>query len=247
MSSNPFDPGSASDSSVGHSGRDGDAPAVELQLGPILQRCLEIFQNNPGIVLGSILLPLIPSFLIFGADLLLQTSIELSEDEFIRLMLELVSSGLSILSWLIGVFFLLGQVEIYIGLARGQDVDLNMLVGGGPRFLWGVFASFLMAIISTLGCCLLIVPGIIAGMGLQFTIYALVDQDLGPLEALSESWRLTEGYKLTLFLFNFVVVCCFLGLFCVTMGIGALVAWPVIALMPAVMYHSLVYYQDEAF
>lgn len=244
MSSNPFDPGSASENP---NGGEGDAPAVEMEVGALFNRCLEIFQNNPGIILAAILLPVIPAVLLGGADVAVQLSMDMSEDEGTKLLLSLASLGLSLTSTLVSLFFSLGQISIFLGLVRGEEVDLNMLVSGGPYYLGGLVASLLLGIAVFSGTLLCIVPGIILWAGLQFTLYALVDRDLGPVEALSESWNLTEGFKLTILLINIVVIVGLLVFSCITMGIGYFVAVPVLSLMQAVMYHSLVSQRNGQF
>ena len=83
-------------------------------------------------------------------------------------------------------------------------------------------------------------------VGLQFGLYVLVDQGAGPVEALKESWRLTDGYKITVFLVNTLFSVGVVAFSCVTLGLMPAIAAPVLALTQAVMYHSLVHIQGPA-
>ena len=106
-------------------------------------------------------------------------------------------------------------------------------------FARGVGVAILMALITALGFFALIIPGIIAGIGLQFALYCLVDRDLGVVESLTESWALTDGNKVTIFLINLLIGITGLLFACVTLGFGYILIVPVLSLVQAVMYQSL--------
>lgn len=63
-----------------------------------------------------------------------------------------------------------------------------------------VGANILMLLAVVAGLILLIVPGIIVGIALSFTLYLVVDKGLGPVAAFKQSWTLTKGNRWTLFL-----------------------------------------------
>jgi uncharacterized membrane protein len=74
-------------------------------------------------------------------------------------------------------------------------------------------------------------------------MFALVDQDLGPLESLRESWRLTDGHKLTLFVVYIVMGILALGVTCLTCGIGYFAVLPILSLAQGVIYHALMHHK----
>ena len=61
-------------------------------------------------------------------------------------------------------------------------------------------ATVLTGLIVVIGLILLIVPGVIAAMMLLFVKFIVVDRNLGPIEALKESARMTKGHRMSLFL-----------------------------------------------
>ncbi len=140
-----------------------------------------------------------------------------------------------VLSSLVDLFFGLGLARIGINLVSGKDADVSMLFGEGRKLLPMAAASIMYYAMVLVGLILLIVPGIY--LALRFSQYgvAIVDKDLGPIESLQYSARLTEGNKMNLFglyLLCFLVVLA--GLLALLVGLIA--ALPVVYLAPYVAY-----------
>jgi uncharacterized membrane protein len=99
-------------------------------------------------------------------------------------------------------------------------------------------ASLLTGIIVVIGFILLIVPGIFAMIVFAFTTYLVIDRNLGPIEALKESARLTKGHRwLLLGLFFLVLLINILGAICLLVGL--LVTIPVTSMAIIHAYRSL--------
>ncbi len=91
------------------------------------------------------------------------------------------------------------------------------------RYLGTSVVSFLAVIV---GLILLIVPGIIIGLALSFTLFLVIDKGLGPINAFKQSWKLTKGNRWKLFLLSLA----FLGiniLGMLALLVGLLVTVPV--------------------
>lgn len=114
------------------------------------------------------------------------------------------ANGLTIVLGLID--FLVIQMLVGMGLVNFglkahdgiQNVQLRDLWRPAHYFSY-VAATIVVAIIVTIGFVLLIVPGVIAAIGLMFTPYLVVERGLAPIAAIKESWRMTEGKKVKLF------------------------------------------------
>ncbi|EKD96462.1 MAG: hypothetical protein ACD_24C00035G0005, partial [uncultured bacterium] len=68
-----------------------------------------------------------------------------------------------------------------------------------------LLGSLLYGAIVMIGLLLLIVPGIILAVKYQYLMYLVIDEELGPLEALGKSGRITNGNKFNLFIWGLVM------------------------------------------
>lgn len=150
----------------------------------------------------------------------------------------LITSIMSVLSALIGLFIELGLVTFSI---RSHDsvekVSLYDFWNPAPflRYLGG---QILLGLIVIIGIILLIVPGVIAALGLMFTPYLIIERNRGPIEALKESWRITMGHKKELFFFMLALIGInILGL--LALVVGLLVSVPVSMLAMVHVYRKL--------
>ena len=113
---------------------------------------------------------------------------EAGVDEVVVLVLViLVQLVFGFVNWFVQTWFGLGLVKVYLKAARDQEPSVGDLFSVGPFFLAGLVASLLAGLAQFAGFLLLIIPGIIIALGLFFYKYAIVDQDLGPIECLKES------------------------------------------------------------
>jgi uncharacterized membrane protein len=106
-----------------------------------------------------------------------------------------------------------------------DTADLSLL--WHPRPFWKYLgASILLALAVTVGFVLLIVPGIILGLMFMFATFVVIERELGPIEAMGESNRITRGHKWQLFGFVLLLVLInLLGL--LALVVGLLVSIPV--------------------
>ena len=90
---------------------------------------------------------------------------------------------------------------------RGRKADFSQCLGVGAA---NILTAFVIAIITTtgvvLGMLLLLVPGIILGLAWSVALPAAVVEKLNPLEALSRSWRMTDGHRGAILLLGLLYV-----------------------------------------
>lgn len=123
----------------------------------------------------------------------------------------------SVASLLLGSFFGVGLLRIFITAARGQPPAFDQLFSGGDR--WGAYlgTQLLYGLAVTVGFVLLIVPGVILALGLSQSLYICVDQGKGPVDSLRESWEMMKGHKVNFLGFSIVSV------FVIMLGVLALI------------------------
>lgn len=147
---------------------------------------------------------------------------------FLNLLINLAGSVISIL-------VSIGSIAISLKVYDGQPVTYAGLFSRRHLFWRYLGATIVYTILIMVGFVLLIVPGVIFLVKYQFALYAIVDRGVGITDAFNTSARLTNGVKGKLFVFDLALFAVLL-LGVVALGIGLLVAWPVVLMATAYMY-----------
>lgn len=120
----------------------------------------------------------------------------------------------------------------------GEKVSFGQLWGQFGKVLSFLVTQIFVVFIVILGLLLFIIPGIIWGIKYSFVPYIMADKKVGPMEALKQSGAITQGVKWKLLVFNIVM-----GLVMVAgvlaLGVGVLVALPVITIAQGYVYRKL--------
>lgn len=145
---------------------------------------------------------------------------------------------LMLVGYLIQGFFAVGLARMALNASRTGMCSFGDAFSGGSRFLPYMGMWFLAMFGISLGLVVFIVPGVILALGLWMGRWYLVDQQLGPIEALKASWTATDGHKGNLFLLYLLggllgvagaMACC----------VGIFPAQAVILLAEAIVYQRL--------
>jgi hypothetical protein len=93
-----------------------------------------------------------------------------------------------------------GAAYAWLRAVRGErpEVD-NLFEPFRSYWLKAVLANILLEIVLVVGFLLLIIPGIFLSVRLAFVPFLVVDEGLGPIEALTESFNRTTSYGWTIF------------------------------------------------
>ncbi|HKY15518.1 MAG TPA: hypothetical protein VJM33_11390, partial [Microthrixaceae bacterium] len=151
-------------------------------------------------------------------------------------------------AWLAGIVF---QLFFMVALLAGSYFIIRAalaLTGGrdlttGEIFDMGHFVPFLLvslvvAIITSIGFILCVIPGLIAWFLLFFSQYYAADRGMGVGESLSASYNIMKENIGTMVLFFLASMAAYIvgAILC---GIGLLVAVPVIIIATAYMYRTM--------
>ncbi len=192
-----------------------------LPIGDCIKFGWETFKRRPWILIGAFALVILVSAI---------PSILTPHPEVVQGQPPPPPSPFAIVMGLIGIV-----VNILVGLGlttfflRAHDRISGVTIGDlwNPEPVWRFIGAELLAfLIIFVGLLLLVVPGIIASLGLGFTPYVVVDRGLGPVESLKESWRITNGNKWRILLFGLAL----LGINIIgvlLLGIGVLASAPI--------------------
>lgn len=131
-----------------------------------------------------------------------------------------------------------GAIVYWLKLIRDQDPSLSDLWVGFRYIIPLVTTSIATLLVVACGTALLVIPGILLALGLLFVLHVVVDKNLGLVEAMKASWRITAGNRVELLLLSLL---CTLVLFLgsLVLGVGVLVAMPVAFGAITVSYHRL--------
>lgn len=115
---------------------------------------------------------------------------------------------------------------MFVQAIRDQKLDYGNLFAGFKNFLDVVRANLLSGVLVLFGIVLLIVPGIWIACRLAFVSYLVMDQGMGPVEAVKESWRMTDGHAWKIFVLGIVsFFIALIGLICLIVGIFPALIW----------------------
>jgi len=155
------------------------------------------------------------------------------------------ATGFSILGVLAFIYSILisnpisyGVSFAYLKAARGDKLEIKDMFAAFKTYLNAVLAALLVGIIVLIGFVLVIVPGIIFACKLAFTPYLVVDRKMEVIEAVKESWRMTNGYAWKVFLIALLAIPIFIaGLIC--LGVGVIVSYMWVSAAFASLYHAV--------
>ena len=150
-----------------------------------------------------------------------------------------VGAGLgNLINFAISTLIGLGTTTFYLRAHDAPDsVESSALWNPGPFWRY-LGATLLFGLFFIVGLILLVVPGIIVALMLMFTCYIVVDRNMGPIEALKESKRITKGHLGQLFGF-FLLFLLINILGAVALVVGLLVSVPVTMLAMVHAYRTL--------
>ena len=131
-----------------------------------------------------------------------------------------------------------GVAFAYLKAARGDQLKVKDMFGAFRNYWNAVLACLLVDVIIFVGLVLLIVPGIIFACKLVFTPYLVVDRKMDVIEAVKESWRMTNGHAWKAFFIGLLAILVSIaGLICFGVGIIVAIMW--ISLAFASLYYAV--------
>ena len=153
---------------------------------------------------------------------------------------DFISSFVGGVTSIISAPFAVGYAYYCLGFVRGQRMEVKDVYNfAKEHWIISILVSLLAGINILIGMILLIVPGIIAALGLSFYCYVVADNpELSTRELLKKAWDMTVGYKADLFVFFLS----FLGWIILTpFTLGILYIWliPYMTVAEVLVYESL--------
>lgn len=150
----------------------------------------------------------------------------------------------SIISWLINIVLGMWQIRIALKFVDGQKGALSDFKEITPYFSNGILGNILYSLIILAGFLLLIIPGIIWAIKYQFVLYAVIDKQAKPVDALKLSGKVTNGVKFDLFLFGLLLALINLA-GALLFIIGLLITIPLTIVAQTYVYRKLITQEEQ--
>ena len=214
-------------------------PPSRWTTGQVLSEAFPLFREQVGLILAVMVAVAGATILAQGPGWITQVLLEQSSDDMSSVVAVFLIFGSNLAGFLVGGATSLILAILGLRLIRQQPTVFGDTLQFAPHYLSALGASFLFGAACFTGTMLCIIPGIVAAIGLNFWSYALIDQRLGAIDSLKESWRLTHGDKLSL-LWWMVVVGGLNVVGAMACLVGLLVTIPVTVLGNALIYDNLV-------
>lgn len=190
----------------------------------------QVMKKNVWQLLGLQVALLLLFFLLLGLiDLLLPTP---SETVWYLQLANVFANGIVSYSFSIGI------VTLALQYADNLSVKFTDFFSKMHLVVNYFIATLLYGLFVFLGFVCLIVPGFIIMARLSLYGYLIVDEDMGPIEALKASWKLVTG--VTWRMLGFILASMLIstvGILC--LGVGFLFAFPTVTIANAFLYRQL--------
>lgn len=223
-------------------------------------RALEILKANPGEAIGYPLAIMFGAGMISGvAQVIMQIfsmvifgiAGALGQANETLAMIVSIGASLVFFALLMALMFVIqglaaGAMNIFwLRLVRGQQVDFSHLKALKSAAIPLILGMLLNGFGVMGGVILLVIPGYILMFGWMFWSLVIIDKNLGAVDALKASWRLTNGHKLNLFLLMLLLgLVNMVGM--LACGVGMLVTAP-LTLGAMVCYYDAVAQPGNAY
>ena len=145
----------------------------------------------------------------------------------------------SVFSLLVGYYLQLGLMRLSLDLIDGKQASVRQLFDEYPLVLRYIGASIVYSLIVIAGLLLLIVPGIIWSIKYSQYGFLMLDKNLGVMESISMSGKVTDGAKTELFWIGIVVGLLML-VSIIPFGLGLIATIPMSVLVGPLLYRRLV-------
>lgn len=218
----------------------------DREIGELLGIALAMFQENIGIILGAtaivMFLPalvMIPAGImaaIMGAGAGANGNID---PEKIVPLVGIIGVAV-IIAFIAYTAVKIGFTSICLQITRGSKPAFSEFTSNFGYFANFLGVSLLIGIVVLAGCLLLVVPGIFFGIKLIFGPLLVIDKNMGPIEAMKESWSMTEGVSLKIFFAGlaYFVINLIVGLIPLIGMVGQFLVYPFFELLVCSIYRN---------
>jgi uncharacterized membrane protein len=151
---------------------------------------------------------------------------------------------LYVLIFIINTIIGMGLIKISLEFVDKKKPELRDLFHT-KNLVNFILASLIKGIIVLIGFILLIIPGIIFSIRLQFATYLIIDKNMSAVDAVKKSWEMTKGNAWNLFFFVIILVLLnILG--AILLLVGLFITVPLTMIATTFVYRKLLLHSNSA-
>jgi uncharacterized membrane protein len=143
----------------------------------------------------------------------------------------------SLIFWIVNSIISMGYIKISVLFTDGKKPKLANLFHT-QSLLKYIVVSIIRSVVIFVGFLLLVVPGVILALRLQFATYLVVDRDMGIIDSITKSWEGTKGHTWNLFWFFLLLIGINIVGF-LALIVGLLITVPLSMIATAYVYRRL--------
>ena len=218
--------------------------AHRFSIKTAFSRGWEVFTKRPLFFVGVLLLVIVIAIALQAPSIIVDV---LTPDDLENANAAMVTAALigvwvsllfGLIAWAAQQYLSVGVLRLTLDAASGRPYSLKSLIIEPKLFLHAILASLVAGVLIFIGFLLLIIPGIYLSLAFAPLMYLVIDQKLGPVDAVQRCWELTKGNRGWLFLFGLASFGInMLGM--LALGIGLFVTVPLTWLATADVYRQL--------
>lgn len=121
----------------------------------------------------------------------------------------------------------MGMSIYFLNIFYDKPASIENLIEGFKPLLKVLLLYFLISTVTLIGFMLLVIPGVIISLGLSMSYYIFIEEpELTIEEILKKSWKLTDGYKMELFILQIRFIPWYvLGILSLFVGVFFVLPW----------------------
>lgn len=212
--------------------------SVPLEVMNCIKRSIELTKRHFGTLLGIGAVYLVIVAVLGGLEGFITQSLTGVPSNSGQIAFHPLLIPIKLISGIISMVLAAGLARVSLNVCSGEKAKIEDLFSQ-TRKLGALFGSaILFYIIVFVGLIALVVPGIYMAIRCGFFMNAIVDRNLGPIEALKYSYRLTANNTLSLFGLGIMSLLVILA-GVLALVVGLLFAIPVVTLVVPLAYRFL--------
>lgn len=112
----------------------------------------------------------------------------------------------NLILWIFSGIFMLGYLKNIFQALDDEEPQFSAYGQQARKIITYLITMLISTVAILIGIGLLIIPGIYLALRLQFSLAFIVEENVGPIEALKRSWEITQNHVMELLLLGLLMI-----------------------------------------